>query len=58
VDAGVPADPGRATGTERLAALHRELASNDPYAGTAHGAGGAETDRNVALRLRAPFRLG
>ncbi|HYA44916.1 MAG TPA: hypothetical protein VED59_04860, partial [Acidimicrobiales bacterium] len=58
LDVGVPADPDRANGNERLAALHRELASNDPHAGTSHGGEGRATDRNVALRLRAPFGFG
>ena len=58
LDAGVPADPGRAVGRERLAALHRELASNDPFAGARHRARGAHGDRNIALRLPAPFLLG
>jgi metallophosphoesterase (TIGR03767 family) len=58
LDADVPADPGQARGHERLAALHRELAANDPYAGYGHGAEGRPGDRNIALRLRAPFPLG
>ena len=40
VDSGVPADPDRAEGRERLAALHRELASNNPFAGAGFGQGG------------------
>jgi hypothetical protein len=58
LDADVPADPGQAHGHERLAALHRELAANDPYAGHGHGAEGRQGDRNIALRRRAPFPLG
>jgi len=41
-----------------LAALHRELAANVPVIGAAHpGRAGQPTDRNVELRLRAPFPL-
>lgn len=58
LDAGVPPDPGQAQGHERLAALHRELAANDPFAGHSHGARGRPGDRNIALRLPAPFPLG
>ncbi|HUC14485.1 MAG TPA: TIGR03767 family metallophosphoesterase, partial [Acidimicrobiales bacterium] len=58
LDAGVPADPDRAEGSERLAALHRELAANDPFAGGRHLAAGKPGDRNIALRLPAPFLLG
>ncbi len=58
LDGGVPADPDRAEGSERLAALHRELASNDPFAGGRHLAPGKPGDRNIALRLPAPFLLG
>lgn len=57
VDAAVPPDPAQATGTERLASLHRELAANDPFAGGGRGLEGRPLDRNAALRLRAPFRL-
>ena len=58
LDAGVPADPDRASGRERLAALHRELASNDPFAADRRGAPGQPGDRNIALRLPAPFLFG
>jgi len=58
LDAGVPADPDRAEGSERLAALHRELAANDPFADGRHLAAGKPGDRNIALRLPAPFLLG
>jgi metallophosphoesterase (TIGR03767 family) len=40
-----------------LAALHRELAANVPYAGFASGRAGSPLDRNVILPLRAPFPL-
>ncbi|HXR22960.1 MAG TPA: TIGR03767 family metallophosphoesterase [Acidimicrobiales bacterium] len=58
LDAGVPADPDQAEGPERLAALHRELAANDPFAGGRHMAAGRPGDRNIALLLPAPFLLG
>jgi hypothetical protein len=57
LDAGVPADPDRADGSERLAALHRELAANDPFYGVRHLGAGKPGDRNLALRLLAPFLL-
>jgi metallophosphoesterase (TIGR03767 family) len=38
-----------------LAGLHRELAANVPLAGPESGLAGAPTDRNVVLRVRAPF---
>jgi metallophosphoesterase (TIGR03767 family) len=57
LDSAVPADPERAEGLERLAALHRELAANDPFAGAGHGGAGGLGDRNIALRLPAPFLL-
>jgi metallophosphoesterase (TIGR03767 family) len=55
VDSDVPADPDRAEGRERLAALHRELASNNPFAGAGFGREGQRRDRNLALRLPAAF---
>jgi metallophosphoesterase (TIGR03767 family) len=55
LDSDVPADPDRAEGRERLAALHRELAANDPFAGAGQGGEGKPRDRNIALRLPAPF---
>jgi metallophosphoesterase (TIGR03767 family) len=54
LDADVPADPDRGAGQERLAALHRELALNDPFAGAGRGGEGERTDRNIALRLAVP----
>ena len=55
LDSDVPADPDRGSGRQRLAALHRELASNDPFAGAGQGGEGKPTDRNIALRLAVPF---
>ncbi len=40
-----------------LAALHRELAGNAPAAGFDSRKAGTALDRNVILRLRAPFTL-
>ena len=40
-----------------LAALHRELAGNAPAAGFDSGKAGTKLDRNVILRVRAPFSL-
>ena len=40
-----------------LAALHRELAGNAPAAGFDSGKAGTALDRNVILRVRAPFSL-
>ena len=57
VDHAAPADPAAAESVWRLAALHRELAANDPHAGIAAGGGGDATDRNVELVLPAPFPL-
>lgn len=57
VDDEAPADPREADGLARLAAIHRELAANDPHAGLASGRHGLPTDRNVELLLAAPFLL-
>lgn len=40
-----------------LAGLHRELAANVPFAGPESPLAGAPADRNVVLRMRAPFPL-
>jgi len=45
-----------ATGSD-LAALHRELAANVPLLGSGAGRSGTPADRNVELRLPAPFPL-
>jgi metallophosphoesterase (TIGR03767 family) len=39
----------------QLAGLHRELAANVPWAGLDSHLAGTPADRNVVLRLRAPF---
>jgi hypothetical protein len=41
-----------------LAGLHRELAANVPFAGPESPLAGSPADRNVVLRMRAPFPLG
>ncbi len=55
LDAAAPADPERAEGVERLAALHRELALNYPAPSFVAHSAGKSGDRNVALRLPVPF---
>ena len=57
VDHAAPAAPLSLATNEGLAALHRELAANVPMLGTDSGRAGAVTDRNVELRLIAPFPL-
>ncbi len=50
--------PGSTAGSSaQLAALHRELAGNVPWAGFDSPNRGAVSDRNVELRLRSPFTL-
>src|SRR5258708_35104358 len=41
-----------------LASLHRELAANMPFSGADSARAGTAPDRNVTLRLTAPFPLG
>jgi hypothetical protein len=48
---------GTLTSGDDLASLHRELAANMPFAGAGSGRAGRATDRNVVLRLTAPFPL-
>jgi metallophosphoesterase (TIGR03767 family) len=57
VDHAAPPDPREASGVWRLAALHRELAANDPHAGIKSGRSGRPEDRNVELVLPAPFPI-
>ena len=40
-----------------LASLHREIGGNSPRGGFGSAHGGSPADRNVELRLRAPFDL-
>jgi hypothetical protein len=54
--APMASSPGLWAGSD-LAALHRELAANVPWAGIdAQRAGGA-ADRNVVLRIPVPFPI-
>lgn len=57
VDHDSSPDPDRAEGLERLAALHRELAANVPWAGIDTHLAGTPADRNVDLVLALPFGL-
>jgi len=57
LDHDSPTAPGAADGRLGLASLHRELAANVPWAGFGSDLAGQTWDRNVALRLRAPFPL-
>ena len=54
---GVPLQGVAPSGKVDLAALHRELAANVPWAGLESALAGEPTDRNVVLPLRAPFPL-
>jgi hypothetical protein len=58
IDHAAPPDPREADGLWRLAAIHRELAANDPHDGIAAGNQGTPADRNVELLLMAPFPSG
>ncbi|HJP65577.1 MAG TPA: TIGR03767 family metallophosphoesterase [Actinomycetota bacterium] len=54
VNHNAPADPRGATGVMRLAAIHRELAANDPQYGFNGKGPGAPEDRNVELTVPGP----
>jgi metallophosphoesterase (TIGR03767 family) len=58
VDHMAPPDVASAGELLRLAALHRELAANDPHAGVPAGLAGQPSDRNAELVIPAPFALG
>jgi metallophosphoesterase (TIGR03767 family) len=59
VDHDTPAGPRSLDATDDLASLHRELAANVPLTGAHHSTGaGTAADRNVELRIAAPFPLG
>lgn len=58
VDHAAPPHPADADGVFRLAAIHRELAANDPHGGPASGLQGRPADRNVELVIPAPFPVG
>ncbi len=55
VDHAGPIDPRHGAGYMRLAALHRELAANDPFVGAKSATKGTLLDRNVELVVRSPF---
>lgn len=57
INSDVPADPAKAEGPARLAALHRELAANDPHAGIESHLAGTTEDRTVELVLPMPVAL-
>lgn len=57
LDHDAPAMVAQARTVTELAALHRELAANVPFAGLTGPGAGIESDRNVELRLPAPFAL-
>jgi metallophosphoesterase (TIGR03767 family) len=56
VDHDTPTAPASLQTTDDLAALHRELAANVPWAVSALA--GTAADRNTDLRVRPPFPLG
>jgi hypothetical protein len=57
VDHHAPPAAESIVGVDDLAALHRELAGNMPFLGAEAGRDGTTADRNVVLRLAAPFPL-
>lgn len=57
VDHQAPPLPDDAQGVEFLAALHRELAANEPHGVAGPNAHGERYDRNVVLLAPAPFAL-
>jgi len=56
VDHGAPPAATALLAGDDFAALHRELAANMPILGAHSGRDGSPADRNVVLRLPAPFR--
>jgi metallophosphoesterase (TIGR03767 family) len=57
VDHDSPVTPMSLESGSDLAALHRELAANMPFAGMDSARSGTPADRNVELRMAAPFPL-
>jgi hypothetical protein len=55
VDHAAPTMAGDGDGFWRLAARHRELAANDPDAGSRSANAGTLLDRNVELVVRSPL---
>jgi metallophosphoesterase (TIGR03767 family) len=57
LDHDTPVSPQSLAGLDDLAGLHRELAANMPFAGMDSTRPGTHADRNVELRITAPFQL-
>ncbi|HTZ93546.1 MAG TPA: TIGR03767 family metallophosphoesterase [Streptosporangiaceae bacterium] len=57
IDHDSPLGPRSLESGRDLAALHRELAANMPFAGLESARPGTHADRNVELRMAAPFPL-
>jgi metallophosphoesterase (TIGR03767 family) len=57
IDHDSPVRPEALAAGADLAALHRELAANMPFAGMDSSRPGTHADRNVELRVAAPFPL-
>jgi metallophosphoesterase (TIGR03767 family) len=57
IDHDSPVAPSSLASGRDLAALHRELAANMPFGGMESTRPGTHADRNVELRLAAPFPL-
>lgn len=57
VDHDSPAAPCSLDSVRELASLHRELAANMPFIGADSERSGTSADRNVELRMAAPFPL-
>jgi len=57
IDHDTPVTPGALETSDDLASLHRELAANVPFGGAGSDLPGVAADRNVELRLAAPFPL-
>jgi metallophosphoesterase (TIGR03767 family) len=58
LDHDTPVSPRSLADAADLAALHRELAANMPFAGMDSTRPGTHADRNVELRVTAPFPVG
>jgi metallophosphoesterase (TIGR03767 family) len=58
LDHDTPARVAAAGSTAELASLHRELAANMPFVGASGPGQGSPADRNVELRIAAPFPAG
>jgi hypothetical protein len=55
LDHDTPVSPQSLADAADLASLHRELAANMPFAGMDSTRPGTHADRNVELRVAAPF---